>query len=35
MLCAFPCKYVTFSEDWRENVDITAANATVDNDKAA
>ena len=26
-------KYVTFSEDWRENVDITAANATVDNDK--
>ena len=26
-------KYVTFSEDWIENVDITAANATVDNDK--
>ena len=26
-------KYVTFSEDWKENVDITAANATVDNDK--
>ena len=26
-------KYVMFSEDWRENVDITAANATVDNDK--
>ena len=26
-------KYVTFSEDWRENVDITADNATVDNDK--
>ena len=26
-------KYVTFSEYWRENVDITAANATVDNDK--
>lgn len=26
-------KYVTFSGDWRENVDITAANATVDNDK--
>lgn len=26
-------KYVTFSEDWTENVDITAANATVDNDK--
>ena len=26
-------KYVTFSEDWRENVDITSANATVDNDK--
>ena len=26
-------KYVTFSENWRENVDITAANATVDNDK--
>lgn len=26
-------KYVTFSEGWRENIDITAANATVDNDK--
>ena len=26
-------KYVTFSEYWRENVDITAVNATVDNDK--
>lgn len=26
-------KYVKFSEDWIENVDITAANATVDNDK--
>lgn len=26
-------KYVTFSKDWTENVDITAANATVDNDK--
>lgn len=26
-------KYVTFSEGWIENIDITAANATVDNDK--
>lgn len=26
-------KYVTFSEVWRENIDITAANATVNNDK--
>ena len=25
-------KYVTFSQDWTENVDITTANATVDND---
>lgn len=29
----YTTKYVTFSEDWRENIDITAANATVDNDK--
>lgn len=26
-------KYVTFSDVWIENIDITAANATVDNDK--
>ena len=26
-------KYVTFSDEWREHIDITAANATVDNDK--
>lgn len=26
-------KYVMFSEGWIENIDITAANATVDNDK--
>lgn len=26
-------KYVTFSNVWREHIDITAANATVDNDK--
>lgn len=26
-------KYVTFSDVWRENIYITAANATVDNDK--
>ena len=26
-------KYVTFSEGWRENIDITAVNATVNNDK--
>ena len=26
-------KYVKFSEGWIENIDITAANATVDNDK--
>lgn len=26
-------KYVMFSDEWIENIDITAANATVDNDK--
>lgn len=29
----YTIKYVTFSEGWIENIDITAANATVDNDK--
>lgn len=28
-------KYVTFSEGWIENIDITAANATVNNDNGA